>query len=115
MSRNLLSLGALAAAFCLTLGTADAQARHCRSQHRSQRCCQTNTFGYQQNNCGNQQARDNGCQQTARYAAPAATGCNVQSTGCNAQQVSFTAAPVSDSVPQPPIEQAPAPAPAPAN
>ena len=105
MSRKLLSLAVLASAFCLTLGTADAQARHCRSQNRHRCCNQNSNCGFQQtNNCGQQQASYNGCQQT--------TACgNPQSNCGNAQAAGITTTPVGYTVPQPPMEQEPAPAP----
>ena len=111
MSRKVLSMGILAAAFCLTLGTTDAQACRNRCHHRSNRCCQNNNGGCQQaSNCGMQQVSNN-CQQTVRYAAPAATCCNAQSNACNVQNASFSTTPANASAQQPPIEEAPAPAP----
>lgn len=119
MSRKVLSMGILAAAFCLTLGTTDAQASRNRchhrsdrcSHHRSNRCYQNNNWDCQQaSNCEMQQVSNN-CQQTVRYAAPAATCCNAQSNACNVQNASFSTTPANASAQQPPIEEAPAPAP----
>ena len=113
MSRKLLSLAMLAAAFTLVLGTSDAQARHCRS-HRSHNSC------HQNNNCGMQQA-SYGCQQTASVGCQPAnyvttnTCCRPRATCCGAQSACATQVmPASFSAPQPPVEQA-APAPAPGN
>ena len=106
MSRKLLSLGVLAAAFTLVLGTTDAQARHCRNHHRN-RCCQTSNYG--NGNC-NQQAANIGCQQ-ASYATTNACA-NQQATGCGVQSACGTSViPASFSSPQQPVDDAPAPAP----
>ena len=40
MFQKLLSVAVLSAAFCLTLGTSDAEARGCRSRWRGSACCQ---------------------------------------------------------------------------
>lgn len=116
MSRKFLSLGVLAAAFTLVLGTTDAQA--CR-RHRN--CCQNSNYG--SSNCGYQQAINYGCQQTANVSyQPASyvtmnTCCAPRATCCGVQPACATSAiPASFSAPaqQPPAEQA-APAPAPGN
>ena len=114
MSRKLLSLAVLAAAFTLALGTADAQARSCHSHrhHRHHGCCQTSNY----DNCGNQQVANYGCQQTqqANYVTTN-TCCAPRATCCGAQAACATSVtPASYSAPQPPVEQA-APAPAPGN
>ncbi len=111
MSRKILSLAVLAAAFTLVLGTTDAQARHCRSHHSHRGCCQNDNYG-----CGNQQTANCGIQQQTSYAT-ASTCCQPRATCCAAQNACATnAIPASFSAPQPPVEQAaPAPAPAPGN
>lgn len=66
MSRKILFLAVLAAAFTLVLGTADAQARSCHRHHRHNRCCQNSNYGYNHygfSNYGNQQVANYGCQQ----------------------------------------------------
>lgn len=114
MSRKFLSLGVLAAAFTLVLGTTDAQA--CRRQRS---CCQNSNFAY--NNCGHQQVANYGCQQTANVSYQQAsyvavnTCCAPRATCCNTRPACTTSvipANFSAPVPQPPVEQA-APAPAP--
>ena len=116
MSRKILSLAVLAAAFTLVLGTTDAQARHCRSHHSHRGCCQNNNYGcgnQQTANCGIQQQTNCGVQQTS-YAT-ASTCCQPRATCCAAQTACAThVITASFSAPQPPVEQA-APAPAPGN
>lgn len=115
MSRKLLSLGVLAAAFTFVLGTTDAQARHCHSHHRHNRCCQNNNYG--SGNCGNQQVTNYGCQQTQQASyVTTNTCCAPRATCCGSQAACATlVTPASFSAPQLPVEQAaPAPAPAPA-
>lgn len=118
MSRKILSLAVLAAAFTLVLGTTDAQARHCRSHHSHRGCCQNNNYGcgnQQFANCGIQQQTNCGVQQTS-YAT-ASTCCQPRATCCAAQTACAThviPASFSAPAPQPPVEQA-APAPAPGN
>jgi hypothetical protein len=109
MSRKILSLAVLAAAFTLALSTTDAQARSCHSHrhHRHHGCCQTS-------NCGNQQVANYGCQQTQQASyVTTNTCCTPRATCCGAQPACATSViPASFSAPQPPVEQA-APAPAP--
>ncbi len=116
MSRKLLSLGVLAAAFTLVLGTTDAQARSCRSHrhHRHNGCCQTSNYG--PGNCGHQQVVNYGCQQTQPVShVTTNTSCNPSATCCSAQSAcAISVHPASFSAPQPPVEQA-APAPVPSN
>lgn len=115
MSRKLLSLGVLAAAFTLVLGTTDAQARSCHS-HRHNRCCQNSNYGH--NNCGNQQVANYGCQQTQQASyVTTNTCCAPRATCCGAQPAcaaSVIPASFSAPAPQPPVELG-APAPAPGN
>ena len=113
MSRKLLSLGVLAAAFTLVLGTTDAKARHCRSHRSHHGCHQNNNCGIQQASYGCQQTANVGCQQASYVTTNACR--NPQATCCGAQSACATQViPASFSAPQPPIEQA-APAPAPGN
>ncbi|TXT21707.1 MAG: hypothetical protein FD138_4006 [Planctomycetota bacterium] len=118
MSRKLLSLGLLAAAFTLVLSTTDAQAGHCRS-HRSHRGCnQSSHCGYQQATiCGHQQVANYACQPTSvvttnMCCAPRATCCNTRPACSTSVIPASFSAPAPASAPQPPVEQA-APAPAP--
>lgn len=118
MSRKILSLAVLAAAFTLALGTADAQARSC---HRHNRCCQNSNYGSGNcgfSNCGNQQVASYGCQQTQQASyVTTNTCCTPRATCCGAQPAcAASVIPTSFSAPapQPPVEQA-APAPAPGN
>lgn len=70
MNRKLISLaGVLVAVVSFTVGSTDAEARHCR--HRS-RCCQR-SFIQQPCNSGCQQNASNGCQPTSNYAPGQAT------------------------------------------
>ena len=109
MSRKLLSLAMLAAAFTLVVGTTDAQARHCRSHHSHRGGCQTSNYG----TCGNQQTANVGCQQASHVTTNAC--CNPRPTCCGAQPAYGTSViPASFSAPQPPVELG-APAPAPGN
>lgn len=93
MTRHVITLaGAFVAVACLTLGSADAEARHCRG--RRNRCCQqTSNYGCQQGCNGNyRQGCNNGCQQGCNggyyngspqqvaYPAPATACCTSQST-----------------------------------
>ncbi len=116
MSRKILSLAVLAAAFTLVLGTADAQARSCHSHrhHRHNDCCQNSNYG--SDNCGNQQVANYGCQQTQQASfVTTNTCCTPRATCCGAQPAcAASIIPASFSAPQPPVEQA-APAPAPGN
>ena len=116
MFRKLLSLGVLAAAFTLVLGTTDAQARHCcnqRSNHSHHGCHQNNNCGIQQASYGCQQAVSVGCQPASHVTTNAC--CSPRATCCGAQSACATQViPASFEAPQPPVEQA-APAPAPAN
>ena len=112
MSRKILSLGLLAAAFTLVLGTTDAQACH---RHRHNRCCQNTNYGA--GNCGNQQVANYGCQPTSvvttnTCCAPRATCCNTRPACSTSVIPASFSAPAPASAPQPPVEQA-APAPAP--
>lgn len=111
MSRKLLSLAMLAAAFTLVLGTTDAQARHCRSHHSHRGCHQHNYCGQQQASCGNQQTAIVGCQQTRQVTTNAC--CRPRATCCGAPSACATSiVPASYSAPQPPVELgAPAPTP----
>lgn len=119
MSRKLLSLGVLAAAFTLVLGTADAQARSCHSHHRHNRCCQNTNYGSGNcgiNNCGNQQVANYGCQPTQQASyVTTNTCCAPRATCCNTRPACATSvipASFSAPAPQPPVELgAPAPAP----
>ncbi|MEK6258560.1 MAG: hypothetical protein AABP62_08050, partial [Planctomycetota bacterium] len=70
MNRKLISLaGVLVAVVGFTVGSTDAEARHCR--HRS-RCCQQScaqqSCGQQSCNTGCQPNANNGYQQTSNYA-----------------------------------------------
>lgn len=115
MTRKLLSLAVLAAAFTLILGTTDAQAGHCRSRHSHHGCSQNNNCGYQQTNYGCQQTANFGCQQVSHVTTNAC--CNPRPTCCGAQSACATSViPASSSAPaqQPPVELG-APAPAPSN
>ena len=129
MTRQVIALaGAFVAVVGLTLGSAEVEARQCRTHRRNQRCQQTSncadqqTGNYQQtSNCGYQSS----CQQTARCASTATACCTPQSTCCapvstccSVQPVSGTVQPAydtpassGDSVPRAPIVTAPAPAP----
>jgi hypothetical protein len=124
MTRKLITwAGAVVAVVSLTLGSANVEARHCRSHHRSRCCQQTSNCAFQQTtNCGSQQATNcgnqSGCGQTAGYASTATACCTPQSTCGNVQPASGTAPPAygtpvsaGDSVPPRPIITVPAPAP----
>lgn len=115
MSRKILSLAVLAAAFTLVLGTTDAQARHCHS-HRHNRCCQNTNYG--SGSCGNQQIANYGCQPTQQASIVTTnTCCAPRATCCNTRPACSTSvipASFSAPAPNPPVEQA-APAPAPGN
>lgn len=114
MSRNLLSLGVLAAAFAVVIGTTDAQARSCRS-HRQQNCCQNGNYDYR--NSGYQQTGNYGYQQ-ATYAT-ANTCCNPRPTCYSAQPACANVAspanfsPSPSPSPSPSFNEQTAPAPAP--
>lgn len=114
MSRKILSLAVLAAAFTLALGTADAQARSCHSHrhHRHHGCCQTSNYG--SSHCGYQQAANYGCQQVQPVSyVTTNTCCTPRATCCGVQPACATSViPASFPAQQPPVEQA-APAPAP--
>jgi hypothetical protein len=70
MNRKLISLaGVVVAVLSFTVGSTDAEARHCR--HRS-RCCQRSCI-QQACNTGCQQNANNGYQQTSNYAPGQAT------------------------------------------
>lgn len=119
MSRKLLSLGLLAAAFTLVLSTTDAQAGHCRSERSYRNCHQHNHCGYQQASiCGQQQVANYACQPTQQASyVTTNTCCAPRATCCNTQPACTTSvipASFSAPAPQPPVEQA-APAPAPGN
>ena len=69
MTRKLISLaGVLVAVFSVTVGSTDAEARHCRTLRT--RCCRQPVM---------QQSCNTGCQQTANFGGRT-NGCN---TGCN--------------------------------
>jgi hypothetical protein len=116
MSRKLLSLGLLAAAFTLVLGTTDAQAGNGRS-HRNHRCCnQSNYWGYQQaTNCGHQHVAYYACQPSSYVTT---NTCGVpRVTCCNSQPACATSvvpANFATPAPLPSVDQT-APAPTPAN
>jgi hypothetical protein len=66
MTRKLISLaGVLVAVVGFTVGSTDAEARHCR--HRSRCCCQR-AFIQQPCHSGCQQFAGNGCQPMDNYA-----------------------------------------------
>lgn len=100
MTRHVITLaGAFVAVACLTLGSADAEARHCRG--RRNRCCQqTSNYGCQQGcNSGCQQGCNGGYrqgfsggyyngQQQAAYPATTTACCTPQSTWRSGQPTS---------------------------
>ncbi len=111
MSRKLLSLAALVAAFTVIMCATDAQAR-CHSHHRNHRCCQNGNYGYGNGgcnqrgygNCGYQQASNYGCQQTNQVAMNGYS--NAQRGCCNAQPAcAGSVTPVIYSAPQPAAQQ----------
>ncbi|MBI3863358.1 MAG: hypothetical protein HY290_15820 [Planctomycetia bacterium] len=116
MTRHVITwAGAFVAVACLTLSSADAEARHCRSRHRHGCCQQTSNCGYQQ---GCSSGFQSGCQQTACCAqaanaccAPQATCCNVQPASGIMQPAYDTPAPAGNAVPATPIGSPIAPAP----
>ncbi|MBC7817846.1 MAG: hypothetical protein IAG10_13220 [Planctomycetaceae bacterium] len=114
MTRKLLSLAVLAAAFTLIFGNTDAQARSCCRSHHSNHGCQQNTHcGHQQASYGCQQTANVGCQQVSHVTTNAC--CSPRATCCGAQSACATSiSPATFSAPEPPVEQA-APAPAPGN
>ena len=132
MTRKLFSLaGVLIAVFSFTVGSTDAEARHCGRQRG--RCCQqtacqsTGNFGCGQRvNCGSgcgqvrsigcQQMSHQGCQQQSRCCTATTACCTPQSAGYQSggyivQPTDGTGAP--NGPPAPPVEPAIAPAPAP--
>ena len=118
MSRKLMSLGVLAAAFTLMLGASDAQAKSWRSKYRDDGCCQSNNHSShhhhhssRNNNCCYQQVSNN-CYQQTSYVTNA---CWNQQPTCGVQQYhgAVSASPMTNAAPPPPVATAPAPAPAP--
>ena len=109
MSRKLLSLAVLAAAFTLSLGTTDAQARHCRSHRSHHGCRQIRNYS----NCCSQQAANVSNQQASYVATKAAS--NPQPTSSGVQPAYDTSVvPASLSTRQPSVVLG-APGPAPGN
>jgi len=145
MSRKLLSLGALAAAFTLVLGTTEVQARHCHNQCSSRSCCQSGNYnrsifsifnrcnnGYQQQvNYRCQQPVNNACQvrvqqscQPAQYIRSNArcnqqSACGVVQTACQNVQAGYAIPEIQTNspapAPAPPLDNAPPPAPGPSS
>lgn len=124
MTRHVITLaGTLIAVACLTLGSADAEARHCRNRHRNRCCQQINNCGCQQGwNGGYQQATNgcnqSGCQQTSFYASTVNACCTPQATCCSVQPASgimqpayVTPTSAGNAVPATPIVSPPAPSP----
>lgn len=107
MTRKLISLaGVLVAVFSVTVGSTDAEARHCRT-HRT-RCCRQPVV---------QQSCNIGCQQTANFGCRT-NGCNgnngyQQTSNYAPGQVTYGTSGVAVEAGQP-ASEAPAPAPAPA-
>ena len=119
MSRILLSLVVLGAAFTLILGTTDAQARHCWSRYRNHDCCQSSS--YRSDNCFNRRTVTTTCQQSSR-CAPRATCRNVGANCCvaEADHATLMTGPSNNlaSEPEPVFQEAapgPPPAPSPEN
>ena len=123
MSRRIVFLAVLTAAFTLALGTADAQARHCRSYYRYDGCGQHSNCGYRNcryqhdgyGNCGYQRIVHYRCQPTR--SSTTTRCCDPQPTCIAVQPACATSVlPGNDSALQPSVQQAaPAPAPAPEN
>jgi len=128
MSRKLLSLKALAAAFTLVLGTVELQAGHCRSQSSSRNCCQASNYSHSIfsifDRC------DTGTQRQVYYSSrrqrrqptwyvstnahcnPQPACCVVQ-TACQNVQAGYAVPEIQTSspAPSPPLDYAPPPAP----
>lgn len=139
MSRKLLSLGALAAAFTLVLGATEVQARHCRSQSSSPSCCQSgnhsrsifsiftrcNYSTQRQVYYTSRQPVNNGCRpkvqqrcRSTRYIRQKARcnpqpACRVVQTACQNVQTSRATSTIQTNspAPNPPLDNASPPAP----